>query len=203
MRFVFMQQKGGAGKTTLAINTACELATQGHKTILVDLDPQGSIIEWFAHAQHQLPEKLTVAQANSPADLDNLEGFKYIVIDTAGRLSADALPLADVVLIPISPSPLDVWAAADTVALVKGFQEKKNAGLKAAIVINRVQRQTVLGKESADVLKGYGLPVLKQQVGQRAVFLSSLAKGKSAISTAGEARTEVQGLVKELLKFSK
>ncbi len=194
-RIAFVLQKGGVGKTSLSIHSACALAELGHKTLLVDLDPQGSILAWFEHAQN-LPSALSVSKAESAADLDEVSGFKYVIIDTPGRLTAAVLSHCDAVVLPIVPGPLEVWAAADSVQLVKD-QQAKNPALKAAIVVNRMQPNTRLSKEIFDVIKGYELPLFPKAIGQRTAYAQSLASGSFTLNE------EIRDFTKNLIKLSK
>ncbi len=194
-RIAFVQQKGGVGKTSLAIHSACTLALQGHKTLLVDMDPQGSILAWYDQAT-SLPEKLTVSTCESAKDLDDLSGYSYVIIDTPGRLSAAVLPHCEAVVLPVAPSPLDVWAVADSVQLVKDFQAQ-HPNLKAALMVNRMQPNTRLSREIFDVIKGYGMPLISKPIGQRTAYATSLAKG------GFEKNEEMQEFAKNLIKLSK
>ncbi|OYW96387.1 MAG: chromosome partitioning ATPase [Pseudomonadales bacterium 32-61-5] len=194
-RIAFVQQKGGVGKTSLAIHGACALADLGHKTLLVDMDPQGSIVAWYEHAS-DLPNKLSVSTCDSAHALDDLTGFSYVIIDTPGRLSAAVLAHCEAVVLPIVPSPLDIWAAADSVALVKA-QKAKTPSLRAALVVNRMQQNTHLGREVFEVIKGYELPLFPKAVRQRTIYATSLATG-------GYAKTEeMTDFAKNLIKLSK
>lgn len=194
-RIAFVQQKGGVGKTSLAIHGACTLASMGHKTLLVDMDPQGSIQAWYEHAT-SLPEKLSVSTCESAKDLDDLKGFSYVIIDTPGRLSAAVLPHCEAVVLPVAPSPLDVWAVADSVQLVKNYQEK-HPRLKAALMVNRMQPNTRLSREIFDVIQGYELPLIPQPVRQRTAYATSLANG------GFEKNEEMQVFAQNLIKLSK
>lgn len=194
-KIAFMQQKGGVGKTSLAIHAACTLAELGHKTLLVDMDQQGSIVAWYEQ-DAGLPAKLTVSASDTASALDDLEGYSYVIIDTPGRLSAAVLAHCDAVVLPVVPSPLDIWAAADTVHLVKEHQAK-NPGLKAAMVVNRMQQGTRLGREIFDVIKGYDLPLFPKPIRQRTAYATSLASGSY------EKTEEMIEFAKNIIKLSK
>jgi chromosome partitioning protein len=194
-RIALIQQKGGVGKTSLAIHGACTLADLGHSVLLVDMDPQGSILAWYEHAT-TLPEKLSVSTCDSAENLDGLSGFSYVIIDTPGRLSASVLAHCDAVVLPVVPSPLDIWAAADSVHLVKE-QQAKNPGLKAALVVNRMQLNTRLGREIFEVIKGYEMPLFSKPVKQRTAYATTLASGSYAKTE------EITDFAKNLIKMSK
>lgn len=194
-RIAFIQQKGGVGKTSLAIHSACALADLGHSVLLVDMDPQGSIIAWYEHAT-DLPDKLSVSTCDSAQALDDLSGFSYVIIDTPGRLSASVLAHCEAVVLPVVPSPLDIWAAADSVELVKA-QQAKEPGLRAALVVNRMQQNTRLGREVFEVIKGYELPLFPKAVRQRTAYATSLATGSYAKTE------EMTDFAKNLIKLSK
>lgn len=194
-RIAFVQQKGGVGKTSLAIHSACTIAEGGKSVLLVDMDPQGSIVAWYDNAP-SIPDKLSVSVCDSAADLDELTGFDYVIIDTPGRLSAAVLAHCEAVVLPVVPSPLDIWAAADSVHLVKE-QKAKNPDLRAALVVNRMQMNTRLGREIFDVIKGYELPLFPQPIRQRTVYATTLATGSYAKTD------EMQDFAKSLIKLSK
>ena len=195
-RIAFVQQKGGVGKTSMAIHSACTLAEMGHKTLLVDMDPQGSILAWYDQAT-ALPDKLSVSTCDQAAALDDISGFTYVIIDTPGRLSAAVLQHCDVVVMPIVPSPLDIWAAADSVQLIKDFQAKNPGGLRAALMVNRMQSNTRLSREVFDVIKGYGLQLIKKPVRQRTAYATSLAQGRF------EKNEEMRDFARNLIAVSK
>lgn len=194
-RIAFVQQKGGVGKTSLAIHSACTLAEMGRSVLLVDMDPQGSIIAWYDNAP-SIPDKLSVSVCESAADMDDITGFDYVIIDTPGRLSAAVLAHCEAVVLPVVPSPLDIWAAADSVHLVKA-QQDRTPDLKAALVVNRMQMNTRLGKEIFDVIKGYELPLFPRAIRQRTAYATTLAAGSYAKTD------EMKDFAKSLIKLSK
>ncbi|MFU4120603.1 AAA family ATPase [Pseudomonas aeruginosa] len=182
-----VSQKGGAGKSTAAIALGSALAKR-YRVALVDLDPQGSVGRWGTMAT--LPGSLEVFQARKPADVRALQGFDFVIVDTKGELSADALPLFDLALIPCSPSLFDLWAAEPTVELVKA-QQKARPGLRAAIFANRVREGTVLGADVLEEIRGFGLPVLDVHLGDRIAYPTSIATGANPVSSGNsDARLE-------------
>lgn len=193
-------QKGGAGKSTSAVALAGALA-QKHRVALVDTDPQGSVSRWAEIAQ--LPDTLEIFTAERLADLKHLKGFDYAVIDTKGELSADALPYLDLALLPCPPSIFDIWAAADSIELMKAHQAQRPA-FKAALFINRLKANTVLGREISEALNGYGLPVLSVPLRDQIGYPTALAKGKTP-TRSGDSEIRLEALrfaeaVKKLLE---
>lgn len=202
IKIAFIQQKGGAGKTTMCIHAACALA-ESHKVALVDLDTQGSIAAWYEHISAQ-PKKLDIFSGAKAKDLGLLSGYDYVIVDTKGELSAEVLPFVDVALLPCQPSPLDVWAAADSVQLCRDYIAKINPKLKAALVVSRLLPNTLLGKEIKELLLGYELPVLKAVLRQRTGYAASIALGKSAVSSGvAEVAEEARAFAKAIKEFSK
>ena len=135
-----VNQKGGTAKTTLSTNLAWALAEKGN-VLLLDADPQASAQNWAA-GDDPVPEGLTV-QGTGTGDLQRLvqslaDGYDWVIIDGPPgitKTSADAVRVADVVLIPAQPSPLDVRAAADIVEAVQARQKTNRGVPKAAFVI--------------------------------------------------------------------
>jgi len=191
--------KGGAGKSTACIALASALATK-HRVALVDLDPQGSISRWWEMAQQ--PYNLTVFKSKKPSDLDKLpKEFDYVVVDTKGELSADALPYLDIALLPCAPSLFDVWAMADTVDIVMTHQSKRPA-LRAALFVNRLKPNTVLGKDVQDSIFGYGVPCLRTVLRSREGYPLSIARGKTPVSSGdSDIRLESLRLAEFVKKF--
>jgi chromosome partitioning protein len=199
-------QKGGVGKTTLAVHISHALALRDEPTLLLDADPQGSARDWAVAREGQPP--FSVVGLDRPTihrDLPAIaKNYAHVVIDGPPRvtdLARSAIAAADLVLIPVQPSPYDVWAAQEVINLIQEasvFKEK----LKSVFVINRKIANTAIGRDVTEALSGYGLPVLRSQICQRVSFAESAASGQTVleIDPNGQAAQEIQALVNELLE---
>lgn len=203
-----LNQKGGSGKTTIATHLARALQLNGSDVILVDSDPQGSSRDWAAVREDH---PLVVVGMDRPTigrDLAALGARDFIVIDGAPQaadLAASAIKAADLVLIPVQPSPYDIWAASDLVELVKARIEITDGKLRAAFVVSRAIKGTKLGAEVEAALLEYGLPVLESRITQRVGYPSSAATGSTVLDAEpeGEAAREIRALTREVLAMFK
>ena len=201
----FLSQKGGAGKTTLATCVARQLQLDGHEVILIDADPQGSAREWRAATDRETVLVVGLDRPTLDKDIKALSdnGKKWVIIDGAPRneaMTLSAIKAADLVLIPVQPSPYDVWASEDLVSVIKARQEVTDGKPKAAFVISRVIRRTELSRDVYSALDEMGLPVLQSNTTQRQIYPKAAAEGLTPadLEPKGEAAKEIQALVKEI-----
>lgn len=136
-------------------------------------------------------------------DLKNVARKDFVVIDGAPQasdLAVSAIKAADFILIPVQPSPYDIWATADLVELVKQRIEVTDGRLQAAFVVSRAIKGTKIGAEVAEALAGYELPVLESRITQRVSYPGTAAAGTTVLDTepAGGAAAEVRALAVEL-----
>mgnify|MGYP000134781242 FL=1 len=202
-----LNQKGGSGKTTIATHLARGLQLQGHSVLLVDSDQQGSARDWRAVDEDNPVPVIGLDRPTLDKDLKNVSDKEFVVIDgspQATNLALSAIKAADFVLIPVQPSPYDVWATNDLVDLVQQRIEMTDGKLKAAFVVSRAIQNTNIGKEVAAVLQDYNLPVLDARIVQRVSYPNSASVGKTVFETESaksSAVTEITQLVNEVKTF--
>jgi chromosome partitioning protein len=202
-----LNQKGGAGKTTLSTNLARALQLAGDKVLLVDSDPQGSARDWNAAGDGALLPVVGLDRPTLAKDILAIQADKdWLIIDGApqiAELAIAAIKCADAILIPVQPSPYDVWACEDLVEIIKARQEVTDGKPKAAFVISRVIKNTQLGKEIGDALAGYGLPVFTHYTSQRVIYPRSAATGSTVLDAepSGDAAAEIRAIANELKEF--
>ena len=202
-----LNQKGGSGKTTIATHLARGLQIQGHSVLLVDSDQQGSARDWRAVDEDNPVPVIGLDRPTLDKDLKNVSDKEFVVIDgspQATNLALSAIKAADFVLIPVQPSPYDVWATSDLVDLLQQRIEMTDGKLKAAFVVSRAIQNTNIGKEVAAVLQDYNLPVLDARIVQRVSYPNSASVGKTVFETESaksSAVTEITQLVNEVKTF--
>jgi len=202
-----LNQKGGAGKTTLSTNIARQLQLNGERVLLVDSDPQGSTRDWHAASGGKLVKVVGLDRPTLDKDLEAVKsGYDWIIIDGAPQLqkmAISAIKGSDVILIPLQPSPYDIWACSDLVDLIKARQEITDGRPQAAFIISRMIKNTVLSREVRDVLEEYRLAVFQCGTVQRVIYANSASSGQTPMDVDPdcEASHEIQRLVMELKDF--
>jgi chromosome partitioning protein len=176
-----LNQKGGVGKTTLAVHLATAFARKNRRVLLLDADPQGSALDWAA-ARHGDPlfPVVGLPKPSIHKELPTLAAnYDLVIIDGPPRVydvARSAIMASDLVLVPVQPSPYDVWAAKEIIDLLNEAAVYK-PNLQKAFLINRKTVNTAIGRDVADALSEYPIPVLPTAISQRVPFAESATQG--------------------------
>ena len=199
------QQKGGTGKTTLAVHLALAFIKYHNlKIAIIDTDPQGSLGQWF-----MIREEKKLSNDNLTFKTASLWGAQYeskalkkdhdiVIIDTPPKIESDARPSiesADLVLIPVAASQVDFWATGAIVEIAK------KANKKILIQINRANQRSKLISKTNDFIKSLNLSATKTIIGNRQIFASSMGEGKTAVEKQKKSNAveEVKKLSEQIL----
>lgn len=201
------QQKGGAGKTTLTAQLAVGLVCARARVATIDIDPQGSLTLWHTVRQKELGDANTIEHVQLqgwrlPKEVRRLKDeVDFILIDSPPHTMTDALIAireADLVLVPVQPSPMDVWACGGTI------QKCKTEKVPALVVLNRINARAALFEQMCNALQGMDLDIAETTLGNRVAFAASILRGLGVAETESAAASlsvrEVFDLVREVRK---
>lgn len=197
--------KGGAGKTTLSVNIAAGIA-RNKSTAVLDADPQGSSLQWRAFTEHENALNVYEANGDLSAQINELKDrYDYLVIDCPPSVHAPqtntVLRQCDLALIPVQPSPVDLWATVHTEHAVEAARQT-NPNLKAMLILNQLEVRTTLSKLVREAAEEIELPVAKTSIRRRAIYRASALEGKSVFDLGrrgADAVDELNNLLEEVL----
>lgn len=197
------QQKGGAGKTTLAIQLAVAWQRAKKRVIMLDVDPQGSLGAWRGLRDRMVGEE-------AGPEVEALSGWRLgnhlstarrdadlVIVDSPPHAENDAkaaIRAADLVVLPIQPAMLDLWATEATLDLAAAEKTK------ALLVLNRVPPRSLAADAVEAEIKAKKWPLAKTRLGNRQAFAASINEGKGVVETArtGAAGKEIEALAKDI-----
>ncbi|QHP66165.1 cobyrinic acid a,c-diamide synthase [Bradyrhizobium sp. LCT2] len=191
MIVALLNQKGGVGRTTLALHLAGEWALRGKRVTLIDADPQSSALDWSKQRARESVARLfgVVGLTRDTLHREAPEIARtadHVVIDGPPRvagLTRSALLAADLVVIPVQPSPLDGWASAEMLSLLREARIYRPQ-LAARFVLNRCDARTVIARETTEALADHDPPVLVSTIGQRVAFADAAQSGRLVFELA-------------------
>ncbi|ERK06206.1 Chromosome (plasmid) partitioning protein ParA [Pantoea sp. AS-PWVM4] len=199
----FLNPKGGSGKTTVTINVSSCLAASGKRVAVVDTDPQMSLTNWNRNEK----ARFDVYTASSEKDVyqvrKELSEYDYVIIDGAGSLSvitSAAVMVSDLIIIPVTPSPLDFSASGSVVTVLEA--QAYNRPVEARFLITRKIEQAKMLSVLKDSIAQTGIKALKTAINQRQSYVKSVLDGDSVFETSdGAAKGEIQILTREIEAF--
>lgn len=214
----FISQKGGTGKTTLALHMAAYLARSGQKTLLIDADPQASAMAWFAcrsQSQHKPLPRLTVMAVTNGTITDQLpelaKAYDHVIIDgppRGDRLTRDVILASDLVFVPTRPAAFDVWSADSITHTIAELRPIQRMAGKPALdwfyVINHKHARALAGKAILKALEAAHGHVLESHICERAPFIEATSQGLTVLETepaASKATREIEALGEELVRL--
>lgn len=217
--FLFANQKGGVGKTTVSLTVATRLAMMGFRVLMLDADSQQNLSKWRANAQGEaheadLPwvERWDSAMIGEKVKKEH-DNYDYIIIDSAGhigqrgdsalKLMIAAIKSADVVFCPVAPSHFDVDGSKDFVDLMRDIWARAGEETPALyFLINGVREGTILAKEVSDyVADEFGLPVLANRLQMREVYRQCIGSGATIFHMKDEgAKDNAIAVINEILE---
>jgi chromosome partitioning protein len=203
------QQKGGAGKTTLAAHLALAWAAAGRRVAVIDIDPQASLSTWFGHRRERLRavapdiEVAAITGWRVTAEVERqARNHDVVLVDSPPHAATEAriaVRAASLVLVPVQPSPMDLWATKATLDLARSER------VPAILVLNRVPPRANLTEAMMAAFLALNVPLAQTQIGNRVALASSLADGKGILEAApgSKAAHEIDSLAREILGIQK
>jgi chromosome partitioning protein len=199
----FVNQKGGVGKTTSAINVAASLKRRNYEVRFIDADPQGSASRWQAVESNNAFEVVHHPEPISKGDIEAFsQNCDFLVIDAPpaiGDITKSILAVTDLSIIPLSPSSLDIWSCRGTLDMVDEAQVE-NPDLNVKLLINRKIPGTRVGREARDSLSIFNQDLLDTELCQRVAYIDAMTSGVSVMQYApsSKAADEIESLCDEL-----
>jgi len=195
-------QKGGTGKTTLALSLAVAAEAAGKTTLVIDLDPQASICKWNDRRSDDVPSVIDAQPARLASALQRAceASVDLVIVDTPARVeqaAAEAARAADLVIVPCKPSIHDVETLQATVDLIEGRAE-----CPPVVVLNAVPAQGARSEQAAEAIRAMGIAVCPVTIGQRVAFEYAAQLGLSAAEyePGGKAASEIRHVYKSICR---
>ena len=183
----FVNQKGGVGKTTAAINLASSLVRKNHNLVLIDADPQGSATTWHSIEDNQAFEIIDHPGELTQADIETMEtAYDYVIIDAPPAVDdkvVTILKASDLAILPVTPSSLDLWSCKETLDTMDTKSEALLNG-KVRLLINRKIPGTRVGREVRQTLDKFDTPVFETELCQRVAYIDAMRYGVSVMQFA-------------------
>jgi len=200
----FVNQKGGVGKSTSAINLAASLKRKNYSLVLIDADPQGSIVQWHAVENNNAFEILHHPEPLDQIDIKELAAdYDYVVIDAPpaiGDIARSILEVSDLTIVPLSPSSLDIWSGWGTLEMIEEAKQT-NPDMTVKLLINRKIPGTRVGRDAREAIEVFDTDILQTEMCQRVAFIDAMTSGVSVMqySPTSKAAKEIESLTEEVI----